>query len=243
MNIYEIFPVDILVGAAYDVVTWMSGLLEPLAGAESAAIAIVLLTIVVRILLIPVGWSQAKAGAARERLAPQLAELQRRYRKSPELLQRKTMELYAREKASPFAGCLPVLAQTPVLMAVYGLFVLPSVGGAHNELLAHAVASVPLDATLVAQIVASDVTGASAAVFAAIIVPVALVAQGSRRLLTSSGAGDAGGSGLARALSFLPFMTAVVTVFVPFAAGIYLLTTTAWTFAERLIMRRVLRAA
>lgn len=239
MNIYEIFPVDLLVGAAYRIVTAISDLLAPLAGAQSAAVAIILLTAAVRILLIPVGWSQVKAGITRERLAPKLAELRRRHRKNPEVLQRKTMELYAQEKTSPAAGCLPVLAQTPVLMAVYGLFILPRIGDATNELLARSFAGVPLDASLVGQVVATDVTWTSAAVFAGIVVLVALVAQGSRRLLAPSESGE----GLARALSFLPFTTAVVAVFVPLAAGIYLLTTSAWTFAERLIMRRILRDA
>ena len=66
--------------------------------------------VVVRALLIPVGVSQVRAEFTRRRLAPQLAELQRRHGKDRETLARKTMELYQAEKTSPFAGMLPLRA-------------------------------------------------------------------------------------------------------------------------------------
>lgn len=249
MNLYEIFPVNILIQAAYWIVTRLSATLEPVAGAPSAAVAIVLLTIAIRILLVPVGYSQMRANLTRQRLAPHIAELRRRHRKNPELLQRKTMELYAQEQASPFAGCLPVLAQTPVLMAVYGLFILPAIGGRPNELLSHALLGVPLDATLAAQLAGGTASWASAAVFLTILVLIAVVAQASRRLLPQAqpdaappqeGVPDL--SGMMRAMSFLPFLTAVVAGFVPLAAGLYLLTTTSWTLGERLVLSRVMHS-
>ncbi|WP_119696129.1 YidC/Oxa1 family membrane protein insertase [Microbacterium halotolerans] len=245
MDIYEFPPIRILISAAYWLVTRLSELLEPLAGTGSAAAAVILLTIAVRIVLIPVGRSQVRAGIIRQRLAPQLAELQRRHKKNPELLQRKTMELYAAEKSSPFAGCLPVLAQTPLLMAVYGLFIRQTIDGHANELLTHTFLGIPLDAGLIGQIAAGTADWGSAAVFVAIMVLIAIVAQASRRLLMPTtpaerpeGAPDL--SRMMRVLSFMPFITAAVAAFVPLAAALYLLTTTTWTLGERIILRRVL---
>lgn len=248
MDIYEFPPIRILISAAYWLVTRISELLEPLAGTESAAAAVILLTIAVRIVLIPVGRSQVRAGIIRERLAPQLAELQRRYKKNPELLQRKTMELYASEKSSPFAGCLPVLAQTPLLMAVYGLFIRQTVDGHANELLTHTFLGIPLDAGFIGQIAAGAADWGSALVFVAIMVLIAIVAQASRRLLapptpaTPAERPDEAPdlSRMMRVLSFMPFLTAAIAAFVPLAAALYLLTTTAWTLGERIILRRVL---
>ncbi|HEX7835461.1 MAG TPA: membrane protein insertase YidC, partial [Pseudolysinimonas sp.] len=97
--------------------------------------AIVLVTIAVRAALIPVGVSMARAERARRRLAPRLAELQKRWRRDPERLRRETLALYAAEKVSPFAGCLPALAQAPVLTLVYAVFASPEVAGAPNALL------------------------------------------------------------------------------------------------------------
>src|SRR5699024_101974 len=103
---------------AHWVVTHLADLLAPLAGGLSGALAIVVLTIIVRTCLIPVGVSGAKAGMVRARMAPKIAELNRRYKNDRQLLQQKTMQAYAQEGASPVAGCLPALVQMPVLMGV-----------------------------------------------------------------------------------------------------------------------------
>lgn len=252
MNIYEFGPIKLLIQGAYWLVTSLSDLLEPLAGAQSAALAIVALTLAVRLLLVPVGRSQAKAAADRQRLAPQLAELKRRY-KNPEVLQRKTMELYRNEKASPFAGCLPVLAQMPVLMAVYGLFILPTINGGPNALLSHTLFGVPLDAQLLGALTGATLTLPHALVGLGIMAIVFAVTLASRKLLTP--AADAAQpqptkpaagvpelpdmSGIARAMSFVPFVTVIVAAFVPLAAALYLATTTAWTLCERLVLGKI----
>ena len=248
MSIYDFLPIRLLVEGAYWVVTHLGELLEPLAGTQSAALAIVVLTLGVRALLIPVGRSQAKAALTRQRIAPQLAELQRRYRKQPETLQRKTMEIYSAERASPFAGCLPVLAQMPVLMAVYGLFVLPEIGGHPNELLSHELLGVPLDTSLVAQVTGSTLTPLGAAVGLGLMACIAVVTWVSRRLLpppqpaqpaapAQPGMPDL--SGLTRALGFVPFITVVIAAIAPLAAALYLATTTAWTLCERLVLGKI----
>lgn len=255
MNIYEFAPIKALISAAYWAVSALSDLLAPLAGGASAALAVIALTVLVRIVLIPVGRSQVKAGITRERIAPKLQEIQKRYQKNPELLQRKTMELYAAEKASPFAGCLPVLAQMPVLMAVYGLFILPEIGGEPNELLSRTFLGIPLGTGFLGQINSGGATWVSALVFLSIMAIIAVVAQFSRRLLTpptppqQPRAQPQPGmpampdlSGMMRVMSFMPFMTAVIAAFVPLAAALYLMTTTTWTLLERLVLRKVMGA-
>ncbi|MBF0816135.1 membrane protein insertase YidC [Microbacterium paludicola] len=247
MNIYDLAPVQALLSAASWAVGQLSILVQPLVGeGASAAVAVVLLTLLVRTALIPVGISQARAARTRRRLAPRLAELQRRHRRQPEILQRKVAELYASEKASPLQGCLPVLAQAPILLAVYGIFVHPRIGGAPNELLAHAVFGVGLGDSLVGGIVAGTASAASIAVFAVLIAVIAVVAQLSRRLqpveLPVGGAAAPGAEGLVRVVSLLPFATAAIAAFVPLAAALYLAVTTAWTLGERLVLRRLLGA-
>ncbi len=111
MNIYELGPIAATLDGAYAVFVSIATFLEPVAGSSSAALAVVVLTLLVRAMLIPVGVSQMRADAVRRRIAPQVAELRRRYGADPRLLQRKMLELYAQEKASPVAGCLPLLAQ------------------------------------------------------------------------------------------------------------------------------------
>lgn len=258
MNIYEFPPIKLLVDAAYWIVTELSSLLEPLAGAQSAALAVVVLTLAVRCLLIPVGLSQVKAGITRKRLAPKISAIQAKYKKKPELMQQKVMELYKEEKTSPMAGCLPVLAQMPVLMAVYGLFIHTTINGHGNELLGHTFFGIPLGSSFFTLMGAGDLSGVTIGVYVVLVVLIAVVAGFSRHLLTQStpeapapqpaaiSRGDGPAmpdlSGVTRALSFMPFITAVIDLFVPLAAGLYLLTTTTWTLGERLVLGRLLGA-
>lgn len=258
MNIYEFLPIKLLIRGAYWLVTSISDLIEPLTGAQSAAIAVILLTLAVRAVLIPVGRSQVKATLVRQRLAPKLAELQRKYKKTPELLQRKTMELYKEEKASPFAGCLPVLAQTPVLMAVYGLFILPTIDGHPNELLTHTFFGAPLNHGLFAQIGAGTASPVTVIIGLSLMAIIGTVTFLSRKLLappqltqpatpaastSKPKPGDPPAmpdlTGLTKVMSFLPFITVIFAGIVPLAAAIYLATTTTWTVCERLILGKI----
>lgn len=246
MSFYDFPPLSWLITIADTAITTLNELLAPLAGADSAALAVVLLTVGVRTLLIPVARSQLKAGRVRQKLAPELAELRRRHGDDPAQLNRSTMELYAAEGASPLGGCLPVLAQAPVLMAVYGLFVLPTIGGAPNQLLDHTWLGVPLDSALFGQLTTGALTPIAAVIHLVIIVLIAAVALVSRRLLPQPELAPqaSGGPDLTRmsaVLGLLPLMTAVIAAVVPLAAALYLATTTVWTLGERLVLNRLLR--
>ena len=258
MNIYEFLPIRLLVEAAYEGVTTLTSFLHPLAGAHSAALAIIVLTLLVRAVLIPVGVSQVKAGITRKRLAPKISELRSKHKDKPELMQQRLMELYKEENASPLAGCLPVLAQMPVLMAVYGLFINSSIDGRTNELLGHTFLGLPLNTSFVKLLGAGDLTGTAITVYLVLVVLIAVVAGFSRHLLTPATPGTPAApapagkvsdapqmpdlSGVMKTLSFMPFLTAVFALFVPLAAALYLATTTTWTLGERLILNRLLGA-
>lgn len=256
VDFYSFAPIAAVLDGAYTIVTTLASWLAPVAGSASAATAIVLITLLVRTALIPVGRSQVRAEFSRQRLAPQLQELQRRYKKNPEALQRKTMELYAREKASPFAGCLPTLAQAPVLSAVYGLFILATIAGHPNLLLAEHLGGVSLGTSLVA-LLGGGAVWPGVLVFAVLLVMIGTTAWFSRRVAlafsarTSAATAAPAAAGaspdaatimqrLSGPLSWLPFITVVFASIVPLAAAIYLAVTTAWTLVERVILRRLL---
>ena len=253
MDLYAFPPIAALLDGAYAVLMGLADLLEPLVGVSSAAAAVVLVTLLVRAALIPVGISQAKAERTRARLAPRLAELQRKHGKDPERLQRETMALYQAEGTTPFAGCLPLLVQAPVVGIVYALFILPTIAGHPNTLLQQTFFGVPLGSSLAGSMAAGTLTPASFAVFGVIVVMIALVGEVTRRVFRPQAAGsaaaDAGasaallGSPVAlRMLGLLQFVTAVIAVFVPLAAALYLLVTVAWTLGQRAILRRLFPA-
>ena len=82
-------------------------------------IAIMLLTIVVRVLLYPLANKSYHATAKMRDLQPEIAKLRERYFDDQITLQKETMALYKRQKVNPAAGCLPVIIQMPVFFALY----------------------------------------------------------------------------------------------------------------------------
>ncbi len=88
-------------------------------GFGSYGLAIILLTIIIKIILYPLTAKQMKSMRAMQKVAPQLKKLQDKYKDNPQVMQQKVMELYQKEGVNPLAGCLPMLIQMPILMAMY----------------------------------------------------------------------------------------------------------------------------
>lgn len=93
--------------------------------AHSYGWAILALTLLVRVLVWPLVNSSTKAMRKTSQLQPKLKELQDRYKDNPEVLQRKLMEFYKKNKMNPLGGCLPTLVQLPILFALFGTFTGP----------------------------------------------------------------------------------------------------------------------
>lgn len=88
-------------------------------GFPNYGLAIILLTVVVKVVLYPLSYKQMHSMAAMQRLQPKLKEIQEKYKKDPQKLQQKMMELYKENGVNPMAGCLPLLIQLPILFALY----------------------------------------------------------------------------------------------------------------------------
>lgn len=238
MNPFDIPVIAAVLAAAADALLALGSLVTP-------AGAIVLVTLAVRALLVPVGVSMAKAAQGRRRIAPQLAELQKRYKRNPEKLQKATLELYAAEKVSPLAGCLPMLAQLPVISLVYALFAYPTIAGEPNRLLDESLLGAGLGRHLLdvgSGLQPSDV------VFVALLVVLAAVAWVNRRMtlrdaaLAPAPAPDAPGAALLNPrgpLSWAPFLVLAAAAVVPLAATLYLAVSGVWSATERRILRHV----
>lgn len=82
-------------------------------------IAILLLTIVVRTLILPLMIKQYKSAQAMQKLQPELMKIREKYKDDPRRQQEEMMRLYAEHQVNPLAGCLPLLIQMPILIALY----------------------------------------------------------------------------------------------------------------------------
>ncbi|MFQ5477712.1 MAG: membrane protein insertase YidC [Candidatus Binatia bacterium] len=82
-------------------------------------VAIILLTIGVKVVFYPVNKKQALAMKAMQRVQPELKKLQERYKDDRETLNKEMMELYRRHMVNPLSGCLPMIIQIPVFLGLY----------------------------------------------------------------------------------------------------------------------------
>ena len=85
-------------------------------------IAIVVLTLIIRLLLFPSSVKAIKTQRALNELQPKIKELQKKYKDDKEKQVKETLELYKQAKVNPFGGLLPTLIQLPLLIALYTVF-------------------------------------------------------------------------------------------------------------------------
>jgi YidC/Oxa1 family membrane protein insertase len=236
---------NVPVGIAYHIVSALAAGLAPLLGGAAAATAIVAFTLAVRLLMMPLSLSAMRGQAAQARLAPQLTELRRRHASDPQRLQAEIASLYRREGTSMLSGCLPVLLQAPFFSVMYLLFRSPRAGGVANGLLGHDLLGAPLASHWLTGPGPVSWQGAVfLGVFCVLAVTGWLHARLARQSLPPAAPAASQPAGAARLLTMLaPGITVVMAALVPLAAGLYLVTTTAWTLAERLVLRRRIEAS
>ena len=81
--------------------------------------SIIVLTLALQVVLFPLTWKSLKAAAAMKNLQPEIAKLQKRYADDPQKLNAETMALYKTKGANPLGGCLPMLLQMPIFLALF----------------------------------------------------------------------------------------------------------------------------
>jgi YidC/Oxa1 family membrane protein insertase len=256
-------PVD----AAYHLVFALTTTLTPLLGGLAAVAGIIVVTIAVRLLVSPLTFRALRGQAVQARLAPEIQRLRKRHAKQPDRLQRELTALYQREGTSMFAGFAPLLAQWPVFSVLYLLFRSPTIGGVPNRLLSRDLLGVPLGSHWLS---GAGLLGVHGAVFLGVLAVLATAcwyaARVARRALPqpalaspvhasparvgAARAGSApveavpGSQALTTVTKIAPYLTVAIAAFAPLAGVIYLVTSTGWSAAERLVFAaRAKRAA
>jgi YidC/Oxa1 family membrane protein insertase len=243
-------PVDVV----YHLVFALTNVLTPVLGGLAAIAGIILVTMAVRLLVSPLTFRALRGQAAQARLAPEIQRLRQRHAKQPDRLQRELTALYQREGTSMFAGFAPLLVQWPVFSVLYLLFRSPTVAGGPNRLLSRNLLGVPLGSHWLS---GAGILSLHGGVFVVVLAVLAaacwLAARVARRALpqpaltvqTGAGKGRVGGQAPAAAVpgsqalaafgKVAPYITVVIAAFAPLAGVIYLVTSTGWSAAERLV--------
>lgn len=102
-------------------------------------LAIIILTILIRILLAPLLWKSQKAQRDLALLQPEIKKIQEQFKNNKEEQSKALMELYKTRKVNPFSGCLIMLIQLPILFALFSVFR----GGLNHEALSSLYSFIP----------------------------------------------------------------------------------------------------
>jgi len=88
-------------------------------GFPSYALAIIILTILLKIVLYPLSVKQMKSAKNMQAIQPKVQEIQKKYKNNKEKMNKALVELYQQYDVNPAAGCLPILIQMPILIGLF----------------------------------------------------------------------------------------------------------------------------
>ncbi len=108
------YPIGALVRLLYNAVSVLDS-----AVLSAYSISIILSTIIFKFIVMPLTLKQTRSMKKMQEMGPQIKELQEKYGKDPQTMQRKQMELYKEANYNPASGCLPLLIQMPILISFF----------------------------------------------------------------------------------------------------------------------------
>jgi YidC/Oxa1 family membrane protein insertase len=191
----------------------------------SWGISIILLTIVTRIVILPLSLKQIRSMRSLQAHQPEIKKIQEKYKDDRQRMQREMMAFYQENKINPFASCVPLLLQLPVFMA---LFYLLRSDEFQNEI--NAAGSNP--SFLGIPNLAEAATGGVLVVLIALYF---VTMVGSTSIMAASAEGNQRLMMYALPVFFTPFI-------ISFPAGlvVYWITTNLWTMGQQWVVKRLI---
>ena len=214
----------------------------------SWALTIVLLTMLVRLLIFPLFVKQLHAQRKMAELAPKVQELRKKYKNDKQRMNQEVMELYRQNGANPLGGCLPLVAQFPVFIAMftvlraiadgktlYGLTKPVVESAAHAHILGVTVSTTFLHAT---DAMKFGVDPAIARVVIGITVLISgtttyLTVRQSMRRNIVPGTEDNPAVQSQKMMAYVAPLFALTGLYWPFGLVMYWVTTNLWTMAQQ----------
>jgi YidC/Oxa1 family membrane protein insertase len=223
--------------ALYHVLTFFQELVEPILGSQSYWFSIVMLTVAVRILLIPLTVKQVKSTRVMQELAPEIKKLQAKHKNDKTKLNEEMMALYKERGFNPMAGCWPLLAQMPFFFALYQVIYAKEIAGGPNVLIGKTFFGVPLQQHWWALDGWDKLFSAAGLTILALTTMMSLTTYISQRQLMSKQAAEVNPQ-QQMIMRIMPLMFFVFAVNVPLAVIIYWVTTNFWSVGQQYILLR-----
>jgi YidC/Oxa1 family membrane protein insertase len=223
--------------ALYHVLKFFQDLTEPLLGSQSYWFSIVMLTVAVRILLIPLTVKQVRSTRVMQELAPEIKKLQAKHKNDRTKLNEEMMALYKERGFNPMAGCWPLLAQMPFFFALYQVIYARQIAGEPNVLLGKTFFGVPLEQHWLALPGWDKMFSAAGITILVLTTTMALTTYISQRQLMSKQTAQVNPQ-QQMILKIMPLMFFVFAVNVPLAVIIYWVTTNFWSVGQQYMLLR-----
>jgi YidC/Oxa1 family membrane protein insertase len=211
---------------------------EPVLGGQSYWFSIVMLTVAVRIILIPLTVKQVRSTRVMQEIQPELKKLQAKYKNDKQKLQEELMKLYRERGFNPLAGCWPLAAQLPFFWALYRVIYSHEIDGQPNILLGKTFFGVPLDDRWSALAGWGEKLGSVAGItILGLIIAMAITTYISQRQLMAKQTAEVNPQ-QQMMLRIMPLMFLIFAINVPLAVVLYWVTTNLWSMGQQWVLLR-----
>jgi len=202
---------------------------------EDLGLAIILLTIVIRLILYPLFYHSFKNQTIMQRLQPHVQKIQHDHKHDKEKQAQALMQLYKEHKVNPFSGFLLILVQLPILIVLYNLFLKGLTPESFGNLYSFITAPSELHHSFLGLL---DLSSKSIV----IVVLAALLQFLQSRLSLPKTNDDSPTAKIGRSMIYVgPVMTILILASLPSAIGIYWMTTSAFSIIQQLIINKKLK--
>ncbi|GHD32510.1 membrane protein insertase YidC [Nocardiopsis kunsanensis] len=217
-------------------------------------LSIVLLTVVMRLLMVPLFVKQMNTQRKMQEVQPKIKKLQERYKHDKERLQRESMKLYQESGTNPIMGCLPLLLQMPIFFSLFNVLRNVAEGNARfgfdEQLVEQAREAQIFAAPIAAQFNSSEeellALGSSDPIMAKVIIVIACVAMGATTFLTmrqsiQRSMAQQPDNPMMQTQKIMMYMAPLFGLFglmMPVGVLVYWVTTNLWTMGQQNILYR-----
>ena len=209
---------------------------------HDVGIAVIIVTIIVRIVLYPLSRSAIKTQMKMKEVAPELEELKKKLKDKPEEQSKAIFALYRERGVKPFSGFLLILIQLPILLGLYWVFALGGLPEIHSSIL-YPFVSVPPAVNmeflgLIDMSSRSVILAILAAVTQFVYTRLSMGPRGEKTATEASFSNDMARSFDLQARYMLPAMVGVIAYFIAAAAPLYWITGNLFMIAQELATGR-----
>ena len=211
--------------------------------------SIVGLTVVVRLVILPLTFKQVRSMQAMQKLQPEMKKLQKRYKDDRQRLNEELMKLYRENQVNPLGSCLPLLLQLPFFLSLFylqqsegfralvrdtggALGVLGGTGGSDGDYNAASRITGGEDFLFI-----PDITAAATGTVLIALILIYIVTQLGSSTVSAMAMTD---KNQKRLMFALPFIFVPFIINFPAGLMVYWITTNAWTIGQQLLIRKVL---